>query len=114
VIASAVPDIDLFNFFRWSLGTVVTIYATLVTMQWAVGWYKYLSQPGIGMTILSRYIVIHGLRLRLVDFLGDFLICILLCVAFALLLQAHWVLSEVESTLSHVRAITRQLHLPAH
>jgi hypothetical protein len=109
-----VPDIDLFNFFRWSLGTVVTIYATLVTMQWAVGWYKYLSQPGLGMTILSRYILIHGLRLRFVDFLGDLLICLLLCVAFALLLKAHWILSETENILNHVRIIARQLHRPTH
>jgi len=109
-----VPDIDLFNFFRWSLGTVVTIYATLVNMQWAVGWYKYLSQPGLGMTILSRYILIHGLRLRFVDFLGDLLICLLLCVAFALLLKAHWILSETENILNHVRIIARQLHRPTH
>ena len=42
----AMRDIDFFNFFRYSLATVVGIYATVVTMQSLYGWYVYLSGAG--------------------------------------------------------------------
>ena len=36
------PQIDFFNFFRYVLGTIVTIYATVVSLQslwtWCVFW----------------------------------------------------------------------------
>jgi uncharacterized membrane protein len=91
----AMPDFDLFNFFRWVLATVVTIYAVIVTVNWALGWHQYLSQPGRTMSMMGRYLQIHGLRLKFVKFLGDLLICLLLCVIFVMLLRAHAILADM-------------------
>jgi hypothetical protein len=89
------PDIDLFNFYRWALATVVAIYATLVTVQWALGWYKYLSQPVRGLSMLSRYLQVAGLRMSLLRMSGDLLICVLLCVIFVMLCHAHGIMADI-------------------
>ncbi len=83
------PDVDFFNFFRYVLGTVVTIYATIVTIQSIYTWYIYLNSRERYISMVRRYIIVHGLRLRFKSFWGDVLICILLSVVFILLLEAH-------------------------
>ncbi len=87
------PDVDLFDFFRYALGTVVTIYASVVMIQSLWGWYAWLAGSDKYMTMLRRYVIVHGLRLRFTAFWGDCLMCLLLCVAFLILWNAHW---EVE------------------
>jgi hypothetical protein len=104
------PDIDPFNFFRWVLGTVVTIYASIITINWAIGWHEYLSQPGRTMSMMSRYLLIHGLRVRLLSFLGDLLICLLLCVTFIMLLYGHSILSGAESAYNDVHRSLQHPH----
>jgi hypothetical protein len=98
------PDIDLFNFYRWALATVVTIYATLVTIQWAAGWYKYLSQPHRGVSMLSRYLQVAGLRLSLLRLSGDLLICVMLIVVFGMLCHAHSILADIGNKLDAAAA----------
>jgi hypothetical protein len=83
------PDVDFFNFFRWTLGTFVTIYATIVTAQSLWGWWLWLAGSDKHMTMLRRYLIIHGLRLRFKSFWGDVIVCGLLCFAFVLLFVAH-------------------------
>jgi hypothetical protein len=104
------PDFDFFNFFRWALGTVVTIYATIVTVNWALDWHEYLSQPGRTVSMLGRYLLIHGLRIRLLRFIGDLVICLLLCVIFVMLVHAHTVLGEAYSTDSNVHRSIQHSH----
>ena len=104
------PDFDLFNFFRWVLGTVVTIYATVITVNWALGWHQYLSQPGRSISLLGRYLLIHGLRVRLLDFLGDLLICFLLCVTFVMLMYTHTILGQAYNTQSNVHRSIQHPH----
>ena len=109
------PDFDLFNFFRWVLGTVVTIYATVVTFNSLLGWYNYLTQPGQVMTLLGRYVLVHGLRLRLVSFCGDLLICLLLCVIFVMLLHAHGIVFDIGrdfGTGTHWNNVRQSVQLP--
>ena len=55
---------DPFDFFRWWLSTIVTIYATIITLQSLWGWYAWLAGSDKYMTLLRRYLVVHGLRLR--------------------------------------------------
>ena len=76
--------VDFFDFFRWVLGTVVTIYATVVTLQSLYGWWVYLSGRGTIPRLMRRYIMLQGLRLRIQTFGGDMLICILLTVVWVL------------------------------
>ena len=80
---------DAFDFFRWFLAIVATIYATIVTLQSLWGWYVWLSGSEKYITILRRYVVIHGLRLRFRTFWGDVLISVLLCIIFLVLWRAH-------------------------
>jgi hypothetical protein len=83
------PDYDFFTWFRWTLGTFATIYASIVTSQSLWGWYVWLAAPDRYTSVLRRYIVVHGLRLRFRAFWGDVVICVLLCVIFLLLMEAH-------------------------
>ena len=88
-------DLDLFDFFRYALSTVATIYATVVMTQSLWGWYVLLAGSDKYMTMLRRYVIVHGLRLRFTAFWGDCLICLLLCVAFSVLCYAHWEVEEL-------------------
>jgi hypothetical protein len=86
------PRIDFFNFFRYMLGLVVGVYATVVTLQWLWTWTKWLGGGDRYVGLLRRYLIVHGLRLRFRTFWGDVLICLLLCVVFVLLWRAHLVI----------------------
>jgi hypothetical protein len=80
---------DLFDFFRIALGVVVTIYATVVTLQSLWGWYVWLAGSDRYVSLIRRYVILHGLRLRFRAFWGDVIICLLLCVVLLLLWYAH-------------------------
>jgi hypothetical protein len=88
--------VDFFDFFRYALGTVVTIYATVVTLQSLYGWYVYLSGKGRYLGLVRRYIMLQGLRLRIKTFGGDTLMCILLTVALILVLHAHQLVARID------------------
>ncbi|MBC8107213.1 MAG: hypothetical protein H7Z14_11535 [Anaerolineae bacterium] len=88
-------SIDLFNFFRWVLGTVVTIYATIITLQSLWSWYVWLAGSDRYIGLLRRYLIVHGLRLRFGSFWGDVIICILLTVTFFILWHAHHLLYDL-------------------
>jgi len=91
---------DLFDFFRFLLGLIVTVYATVLTLQWLWGWYVWLSGADRYTSLLRRYILLQGLRLRFRTFWGDVIICILLCVAFGLMWHAQGLLDEIGQKLS--------------
>jgi hypothetical protein len=78
-----------FDWFRWMLAIVATIYATIVTLQSLWGWYVFLAGSDRYVGLLRRYLVLHGLRLRFKTFWGDVIICTLLCIVFLVLWQAH-------------------------
>ena len=94
---------DPFDFFRWWLGTIVTIYATVITLQSLWGWYVWLAGSDRYMSLLRRYLIVHGLRLRFTAFWGDVIICCLLTVAFLMLWRAHAVMYDLGNTLTYVR-----------
>lgn len=83
------PDVDFFNFFRYVLGTIVTVYATVVTLQSLRSWWSWLNGRDRYVSLLRRYLLVHGLRLRFRTFWGDVIICLLLCVTFAIIWVAH-------------------------
>jgi len=89
--------LDFFNFFRWVLGTVVTIYATVVTWQSLYGWWVYFAGEGRYLSLMRRYVMVQGLRLRIKTFGGDVLVCILLLAVWVLLLRAHQLFAEIDS-----------------
>jgi hypothetical protein len=96
---SFMPDVDFFNFFRWVAGTVASVYATVITLQSLHGWYAWLAGQDKYMSLVRRYVIVHGLRLRVRAFWADVLICVLLCVAFGLLWRAHILIYDLGDTL---------------
>ena len=94
--------LDFFDFFRWALGTIVTIYATIITLQSLWGWYMWLSGSDKYVSMLRRYLIVHGLRLRFKTFWGDVLVCGLLCVAFLVLWRGHVIIYDLGARLSNV------------
>lgn len=91
---------DPFGFFRFILGWLVTIYATLITVQSLWGWYVWFAGQDRYIGLLRRYVIIHGLRLRFRSFMGDALISILLCVVFIMLWKAHYIMYDLRKTIS--------------
>ena len=100
-------DIDFFNFWRLLLGWVVTIYATVVTLQSLWGWYLWFAGSDKYVSMLRQYLIVHGLRLRFKTFWGDVLICLLLCVAFLIVWHAHGVIDDLGNKISDVRRIAQ-------
>ena len=94
---------DLFDFFRWVLAIIVTVYATVVTAQSVWGWYVWLAGPDKYTAILRRYVIVQGLRLRFKAFWGDVVISVLLGVAFLLLWRAHVIIYDIGAKLSDAR-----------
>jgi hypothetical protein len=88
--------IDFFDFFRWVLGTVVTIYASVITAQSAYGWWVYLGSEGKYYSLIRRYVMLQGLRLRIRTFGGDALMCVLLTLVWILLLRAHTLVGRID------------------
>lgn len=96
-------DLDFFMFFRYLLGTIVTIYATIITLQSLWGWYVWLAGRDRYMSMLRRYVIVHGLRLKFTSFWGDLVICLLLCVVFVLLFRAHLLIHDLRNVTLHAQ-----------
>ncbi len=80
---------NVFNFFRYTLALIATIYATIITLQSLWSWYVWLAGSDRYVSLLRRYLVVHGLRLRFTAFWGDVIVSILLCVVFLLTWRLH-------------------------
>ena len=96
------PEVDFFNFFRYGLSWVVTIYATVITVQSLYGWYVWLAGSDRYISIVRQYVIVQGLRLRFKTFWGDVIICLLLCVAFLILWHAHHVIYQLQHTINAI------------
>ena len=96
------PRIDFFNFFRYLLGIIVTVYATVLTLQSLREWVLWLAGSDKYTSLLRRYVVLHGLRLRVRRFWGDAVVCLLLCVVFLILWHAHHVVEDIGEKLRDV------------
>ena len=95
--------LDLFDFFRYALSWIVTIYATIITLQSLWGWYVWLAGSDKYISLVRRYVIVHGLRLRFRAFWGDVIICILLCVTFMILWYAHGRVDQLKVALDNLR-----------
>jgi hypothetical protein len=107
---------DPFEFFRYLLGTIVTIYASIITFQSLYGWYVWLAGGDKYISMVRRYVFVHALRLRFQTFWGDVIICVLLTWTFFILWHAHGVLRQFDRTMTVLRAdqkLHQQLERPA-
>ena len=90
---------DPFRFFRFFLGIVATVYATVITLQSLWGWYVWLAGNDRYISLVRRYVLVHGLRLRFKTFWGDDLVCILLTIAFFILWRAQATMDYIQQLL---------------
>lgn len=104
-------SLDFFDFFRYALGTVATVYATVIMLQSLWTWYTWLAGGDKYVSILRRYLIVHGLRLRLGTFWGDVIVSLLLCVAFGVLCLAHARIAQLTSALAAARQPNPILHV---
>src|SRR3954465_1878638 len=102
------PDIDFFNFWRWLLAIIGSVYATVITLQSLWGWYVWLTGGDKYISLVRQYVIVHGLRLRFKTFWGDVLICILLTVAFLIMWHAHHVIDDLGARMRDVSRIAAQ------
>ncbi len=107
------PDLDFFNFFRWMLAVIATVYASVITWQSLWGWYVWLAGGDKYISILRRYLVLHGLRLRFATFWGDVILCGLLSVAFIFLMSAHAEIHDLGRWLNAERTMSASDKMPA-
>jgi hypothetical protein len=104
---------DLFDWFRLVLGWIVTVYATIITVQSLWSWYLWLAGQDKYIGLLRRYLIVHGLRLRFGTFWGDVIICVLLTLAFFILWRAHHVIYDLDEKLKDARVhASRQVQVP--
>ena len=96
------PDVDLFNLFRYILFVIAGVYTTVVTIQGLRQLIASLTGNDRYLAMLRRYLVVHGLRLRFRAFWGDVIICGLLSVAFLMLWRAHRLIYDLGDTLESV------------
>ena len=99
------PDIDFFQLFRYTLGTIATVYATVVLLQSMWTWYVWLAGTDKYIALIRRYVIVHGLRLRFKAFWGDVVICLLLCVVFYLLWDAYGRMHQMFAAIHAARAV---------
>jgi hypothetical protein len=99
------PEIDFFDFFRYALGTVATIYATIVTLQSLWTWYVWLAGSDKYISLVRRYVVVQGLRLRVRAFWGDVVICGLLCITFLIIWYAHHLIYDLGDRLAALKTV---------
>jgi hypothetical protein len=98
---------DPFHLFRYLLALIVTIYVTVVTLQWLWSWLVWLSGSDRYTTMLRRYLVVQGLRLRFKTFWGDVILCGLLLAALGLLVRAQAIMDSMERTLTETTHVQR-------
>ena len=101
------PDIDFFNFWRWLLFIVGSVYFLVITVQSLYGWYVWLAGGDKYIGLVRQYIIVQGLRLRFKTFWGDVLICALLCFSFLIIGHAHVVIKDLAVRLADVHRITQ-------
>ena len=105
-------DYDLFDWFRLAVGWVVTVYATVLTLQSLWGWYVWLAGRDKYIGMLRRYLIVHGLRLRFSTFWGDVIISTLLTAVFFMLWHAHQVIYDLDRTFKAQRVgVQQEQHL---
>ena len=95
--------LDFFDLFRWVLATIATVYATVVTLQSGLSWYTWLRGSDKYISLARRYLIVHGLRLRVRTFGGDVLVCGLLCLTFLILWYAHVQVEHLGAALNDLR-----------
>lgn len=88
-------EFDLFFAFRYLLGVVCGIYATvrMVTSVWR--WHQHLSPARRSAALARHYLVLHLLRIRVHRFTLELVQIVVLAAVFGYVVYLHRGLSEM-------------------
>lgn len=65
------PPFDFFDWWRWLLAIVCTVYAIVITARSLWDWIVYFAAPDRATTLMKKYTIVHLLRLRVRTFLEE-------------------------------------------
>lgn len=85
-------NVDLFDFWRFLLSTVVSIYVGIYTVRTLVGWLSYFRSSR-RTTVMGHYALTLLLRARLRKFGGELLKIGLLLAVLGSVIGLHWALA---------------------
>lgn len=83
-------NIDLFDFWRILLSTVVTIYVAIYTVRTVVSWLLFFRSSR-RTTVMGHYALVLFLRARLRRFGGELVEIGLLLALLGALVGLHWI-----------------------
>lgn len=81
-------DLDVFHTFRWALGLVCTVYASIVTWQWLWSYLNWFASSQ-HMKRVGNYAAVLLLRIRMRRFGLELAQIIALTVVFFLIVYLH-------------------------
>lgn len=85
------PELEIFDLWRWMLTVVVTIYVTIYT--WKTVWgYLLWFNSSRRFQVMGRYALVLLLRSRFHKFAGELARIAALVVLFAVIVGLHWYL----------------------
>ncbi|MBI4580742.1 MAG: hypothetical protein HY718_13630 [Planctomycetes bacterium] len=85
------PDIDIFDLWRYLLSIVVTVYVAIVTARTVWGYVVWFGSSR-RYKVMGHYAVVLLLRARVRQFAGELLRIGLLLVVLGGVVALHWVL----------------------
>jgi len=87
----AVMEFDLFEFYRWMIAVICTIYATVITWHSLTAWLAWFksSRPTV---MMGRYVSVQLLRVRILKFGFEIAQILALSALLGLLIYWHGVL----------------------
>jgi hypothetical protein len=83
------PDFDFFDWWRWMLTIVCTIYASVITLRSLWEWIVYFAAPDRTTVMMRKYTIVHLLRLRMRAFSGELLGIAFWTAALIFLIYLH-------------------------
>lgn len=85
------PDVDVFELWRYLLTTVVTVYVAVYMLRTLLSWLAYF-RISRRTTVMGHYALVLLLRARLRRFGGELLGIGMLLVLLGTVVGLHWVL----------------------
>lgn len=82
------PELDIFDTYRWLLATVCTIYVTVISWQTLVGWLEFFASSRYA-NVAGHYTLVLLLRVKIRRFAWELMQIVGLCILFCILIYWH-------------------------
>ncbi len=88
--ANGMVEFSPFNFFRFMLTIVVTVYCAIRLLMWLPLVMQLTAGNDRGARLLRRYLLVQALRIRFRRFAWEMVQIVLLFAILCLLIARHW------------------------